>query len=174
MKLSGIEARQINRRAGLIPGPGRTHQDVPFVKILPEHDEAVAVLAKKLAKGLYYRETKRVFPNDGCLLMVWFTNEDFIRTGTYPVFDLLKSQPGDVPKIVRAGRRLNDQFECKMTPRPDDGFFVLQASFGMSFGFAVFGNAQRGKLEAVVAQVLLEHGSAGVFRVLQSPTLPVA
>lgn len=171
MKLSGVESRRTNRSVGVVPGPGQTHQDIPFVKILPEHHDAVAALATKLTKGLYYRETGQIFPNGGCLLMNWFTNLDLFKTGTYPVFDLLKTQQGDVPKIVRSGHKLNHQFECKITPRPCDGFFILQASFGMAFGFAVFGNAQRGKLEAVVAQVQADRGSAGIFKVLQSPTI---
>lgn len=172
MKQSATNARKTNRIAGVRPGPGLTHQDIPFANILPEHHEAVASLAAKLTKGLYYRESGQIFPNDGCLLMHWFTNLDLFKVGSYPVFELMKPVPGELPKISRAGRKLNHQFECKITSRPHEDIFILQAAFGMSFGFVVFGDTQSGRLDDFYEQVQAEAGSAGVLTVLQSKKHP--
>lgn len=82
---SASEARQHNRELGLIPLPGQSHQDTGVVKVPDALHDAVCALAAKLAKGVFYRESGQVFPNDGCLLLNWFTNVDLVREGRYAV-----------------------------------------------------------------------------------------
>jgi len=103
MMLSASEARHRNREHGLQPAPGQTHQETGLVNIPEEFHHAVSVLARKLSKGIYYRETGRPFPDDGCLLLNWFTNAEVVRTGKYVVFDLLKELQGTAPLLQRGG-----------------------------------------------------------------------
>ena len=102
---------------GLKPAPGQTHQEASGVKVLDEFHQAVCVLARKLAKGIFYRETGTVFPDEGCLLLNWFTNSDLLRDGKYPAFDLLKEIGGNAPPLQRTGKYLNDQFEYEPVAR---------------------------------------------------------
>ena len=55
------------------------------------------MLARKLAKGVYFREAGAIFPVDGCLVLNWFTNTDLLRDGKYPMFEVLKGIAGAAP-----------------------------------------------------------------------------
>jgi hypothetical protein len=171
MALSANEARRRNRELGLERAPGQTHQERGAVRVTEEFDDAVRVLATKLAKGVYYRETGRVFPYDGALLFRWFTNVELVRDGEYEVFRKLSGIAGGIPKLQRSQKLLNDQFEYKWSLSPDKDVFVLQAVFGKAFGLVVFGSAKPGVLEEAVASLRDRTGNNGPFTVLQSPTL---
>lgn len=110
MMPSAVEARRQNQTLGLQPAPGQTHQEAGPVKVPDEFHQAVGVFARKLAKAIFYRETGCLFANEGCLLLNWFTNADFLRDGKYVVFDLLKELAGLAPPLKRGGKYLNDQF----------------------------------------------------------------
>lgn len=171
MMPSASDARRSNREFGLHPAPGQTHQETGLVKIPEEFHRAVSVLARKLSKGIYYRETGFPFPDDGCLLLNWFTNADIVRTGKYVVFDLLKELKGVAPPLQRSGNYLNDQFEYKLSMSSEKDIFVLQARFGNAFGLVVFGSKLPGKLESIVVRLRETSQRNGPFAVLQSPTL---
>lgn len=166
-----IEARRNNRKLGIKPQFEQTHQEVGGVKIPEEIHASVRTLARKLVKGIYYRGTKKIFPKTGCLLLNWFTNADLIKDGNYVIFDILKELSGDAPLLKRAGSFLNDQFEYKITFSPDADILVLQAKFGNSFGFVVFGHTIEGRLEETVKSLRERTESNGPFAVLQSTTL---
>lgn len=174
MLARATEARRSNRELGLRPEFGRTHQETGVVKVTDEMHQAVCVLAKKLSKGVFYRESSKPFPDDGCLLLNWFTNADFLRDGKYIVFDLLKHLNGDAPALKRGGKYLNDQFEYKLSISPDKDILVLQAMFSTAFGFVVFGSSHSGQLEAVVTRLREQSNREGPFAVLQSATLSTA
>jgi len=171
MMPSASEARRSNRELGLHPEPGQTHQETGTVKVPDEFHTAVCVLARKLSKGIYYRDAGRPFPDDGCLLLNWFTNADILRDGKYMVFDLLKELGGTAPPLQRGGTYLNDQFEYKLSLSPEKDILVLQAKFGNAFGFVVFGSTLPGKLESSVARLREQSQRNGPFAVLQSPSL---
>jgi hypothetical protein len=171
MMLSPTEARRHNRELGLKPLPGQTHQETSAVRVPEEIHEAVCVLARKLAKGVFYREVGNPFPNAGCLLLNWFTNTELIRSGKYQVFDLLKHLRGDAPPLQRSGKFLNDQFEFKVSLAPEKNIIVLQCRFGNSFGMVVFGSAVTGQLEDIVMRLREESKRLGPFAVLQSAVL---
>lgn len=171
MMPSANEARRHNRELGINPGPGQTHQDTGMVRVTEELHEAVCVLGRKLAKGVFYRETGRVFPDDGCLLLNWFTNADLIRDGKYIVFDLLKEVSGKAPPTVRTGNYLGDQFDYKLSLAPERNVFILQARFGGAFGLAVFGSTVPGLLESGIIRLREQSSRSGPFAILQSPTL---
>jgi len=168
---SAAEARRNNRQLGIIPDAGQTHQEAGAVKVPNEVHVAVCSLAEKLAKGIYYRETSKVFSSSGCLLLNWFTNADLFREGKYIVFDLLKEIGGNIPPVQRTGVFLNDQFEYKISFSPEADILVLQARFGNAFGFVVFGCTIPGRLEAIITGLRERTSRDGPFAVLQSSTL---
>jgi hypothetical protein len=168
---SAVEARRSNRSRGVTPRPGQTHQEAGGINVTPEMHDAVCVLARKLVKGIYYREARSIFPSEGCLLMHWFTNADADRNGRYPAFELLKQMGGNAPVLERAGKYLNDQFEIKFAMSAERDLFALQAKFGNAFGFVVFGGTVPGKLEATVERLRAATEKQGPFTILQSLTL---
>jgi hypothetical protein len=101
MMPSPSEARRVNRDLGVAPQPGQTHQQAGPVKVPDELHDAVCVFARKLAKSIYYLDAGTPFPNDGCLLLNWFTNADLLREGQYPVFQQLQSLAGEAPPLKR-------------------------------------------------------------------------
>jgi hypothetical protein len=171
MKLSATEARRHNRELGLQPAPGQTHQEASGVRVPDEIHKAVCVFARKLAKAIFYKEVGTVFPDDGCLLLNWFTNADLFRSGKYVVFDLLKELGGKAPPLERSGKYLNDQFEYKTSLSPEKEFLILQARFGNAFGLVVFGSTLPDRLEAIVARIREQTERDGPFAVLQSTSL---
>jgi len=168
---SAIEARRYNRELGITPKQGQTHQEVSVVRVPHDVHRAVGTLASKLTKGIYYRETRRIFPNDGCLILNWFTNADLIRDGKWTTFDLLKEISGNVPPVVRGGSLLNDQFEYKVSTSPDGDLILLQSRFGRTFGFVTAGASRSGPLEGIVERLRARSGRQGPFAILQSKIL---
>lgn len=171
MMPSPNEARRNNRELGLRPEPGQTHQNTGAVKVTDEIHNAVCVVALKLAKGIFYRETGMIFPDEGCLLLNWFTNADLLRSGKYVVFDLLKELAGDAPQLQRSGKYLNNQFEYKLSLSSEREVLVIQARFRNAFGLVVFGSTLPDRLEAIVARLRAQTERDGPFAVLQSRSL---
>jgi len=171
MMPTAVEARAANRRLGIKPPPGLTHQETGVLKMPQEMHGAVRVLAGKLSKGIFYRDVGTIFPKEGCLLMHWFSNAELVRDGTYVMFDMLDGLAGDAPRTKRAGTFLDDQFSYKFTLATEKTTFVLQCRFSETFGFVVFGSAENGLLESGVAELERKTGSKNPFEVLQSPSL---
>jgi hypothetical protein len=169
------EARRENRLLGIRPAPGQTHQETCVMKIPDEMHQAVGVFARKLAKAIYYRDVQAVFPEDGCLVLTWFTNTDLVRDGKYPVFETLRDVAGSAPTLTRSGRFLNDQFEYKMSLSPERHLLALQARFGNAFGLVVFGSTTPGLIEKHVEGLreTQRGGGDGPFTILQSASLPL-
>jgi len=152
------EARTYNRRYCIVPKPGQTHQDASPVKITPEMQAAVEVFSGKLAKALYFREARKVFPSHGRLALRWFTNVELLENDSYPVFQMLEGIGGSAPLLKRGGKILNDQFSYKFTAPSNADMFVLQASFGSAFGLVIFGSSEAGRLEAIMTEIAENHG----------------
>jgi hypothetical protein len=171
MMPSAREARRQNRKLGIRPEPGQTHQEAGGVKVPEELHSAVCAVARKLAKGIFYREAKLIFPDAGCLLLNWFTNADLLRQKKYPIFDLLKHVAGEVPRLQRSQVLLNHQFEYKWSLSAERTVFVLQAIFGKAFGFVLFGSTLPDHLENRVRELRASSGRPGPFAILQSATL---
>ena len=174
MMPTATEARRNNRELGIKPSPGQSNQEAGVVKVTDEMHQAVCVFGRKLAKAVFYHDVRNVFPNEGCLLMNWFTNADLLREGRYPVFDLLKNVAGNAPALYRTGRYLNDQFEYKLSLSPEQHVFLLQAKFGGAFGLAIFGCTTPGLLEASVLRLREQSEHEGPFAVLQPTSLETA
>lgn len=165
---SAIEARQKNRALGIKPGPGQTHQDVAPILVPEEMSQAVATFSRKLAKAVYVREVGAVFPNEGTLLLNWFTNAEIVQHGKYVLFELLKDVAGRSVPLRRGGKYLDEQFQYKLSIAPENNVFILQARFGVAFGLVVFGSTEPQVIEPVVEQLREKYGKNGPFIILQS------
>ncbi|BBB62569.1 hypothetical protein UNDKW_4296 [Undibacterium sp. KW1] len=168
MKPTALEERNLNKRLGINPVSGQAHQDIAAMKLPDVFHKAVAVLASKLVKGVYYQYVGKAFPLDGCLLMNWFTNAQIFLHGNYIVSDIFKSIDGEVPPIVRSGKYLDDQFEIKLSISSDKNSFMLQVLFGKSFGFVVIGCVEAGRLETRLNDLRDQAKRDGPFVILQS------
>src|SRR5215813_3575574 len=58
-----------------------------------------------------------------------------------------KHMTGTAPTLIRSGKYLNDQFAYKVSLSDDKRLLALQAGFGNTFGFVVFGSTKPGLLE---------------------------
>src|ERR1019366_5503201 len=103
------EARQAARKLGIRPEKGQLYQDLPLLRVTHEMERAVCTLVAKLTKALYYKQTGKVFPADGGILMNWFTNEELYSRGKVAVLEVLENQPAIQVKLVRNGKDLGDQ-----------------------------------------------------------------
>jgi hypothetical protein len=180
-KTPGLMAMAHRQHPGLfgkvlpIGNDGQPQANSGVWNITDEMRQAVGVLACKLAKGIYYRDVQAIFPNDGCLVLTWFTNTDLMQHGKYPIFEILKHIAGDAPKPVRSGKFLNDQFEYKFSLSPQNHLLGLQARFGTAFGLVVSGSTTPGLLEKFVQQVMADSprcDGVAPFTILQSRTIP--
>lgn len=168
MLLTSSEARRFNRKMGLKPAVGKTHQDVGGVHLPDEFNEAVCVVATKLGKGIYYNQTLTPFPEDGCIILHWFTNTELIQHGEYPVFKALSTIGGAVPVMKRQKHSLSDQCEYKLTATRDYNYLAVQARFFDSFGMVLMMCSQRGQLESMMSKVKVVDDKPFPFAVLQS------
>lgn len=166
MRLTASEARRKNKELGIKPFEGLTHQEMGLINIPNALHESVCILASKLAKALYYKETSNIFPKEGGLMMNWFTNVELVKNGNYPMFDLLNHIGGNAPLLFRAKNLLNDQFSYKLTLSPNNEIIVLQALFGNSFGFVVFGCTKIGYLENANSALKLKFNRESPFSFL--------
>lgn len=168
MRLSAAEARQSNRVLGIQLEAGQTQQETGVIRVPEEFHEAVCRLALKLSKGIFYRESGNFFPNDGCLILNWFTNADFMRDEKYVILDLLRDMGGVVPPVTRSGKYLNEQFVYKLSMSPEFDFILVQAMFGNAFGLVTIGSALPGRLEEIIARLREKTGNSGPFSILQT------
>jgi hypothetical protein len=179
-KMPGLMARAHKRHPGMFErmlaiGEDGQPQASGEWQITNEMRQAVDVLAAKLAKGIYWRHTRDIFPNDGGLAMTWYTNADVACDGGYKLFESLQHLAGNAPLLTRSGTYLNDQFEYKFSLSPEKHILTMQAKFGNAFGFAVFGSTTPGLLEKNIHLAVASPRADGVepFRMLQSPALPL-
>jgi hypothetical protein len=156
---SAIEARANNRQLGIEPESGQTHQEAGVLNVNDETRLAIRVFAKKLAKGILYKETNLILKNDDCLVLNWFTNANVIRDGGYKVFELLNHINGKSPKVSRANVVLNNQFEYKFSISDDQNLILIQAKFGESFGLVILGSRMPKYLENLLAKIFKDLGA---------------
>jgi hypothetical protein len=179
-KMPGLMARAHKRHPGMFErmlaiGEDGQPQASGEWQITDEMRQAVDVLAAKLAKGIYWRHTQDILPNDAGLAMTWYTNADVARDGGYKLFESLQHLAGNAPLLTRSGTYLNDQFEYKFSLSPEKHILTMQAKFGNAFGFVVFGSTTPGLLEKNIHLAVASPRADGVepFSILQSPALPL-
>lgn len=169
MRLSATAARRVNNKYGIRPAPGCTHLETGAVNLPPEFGEAVGTLARKLFKGLYYRDVGRIFPSSGSIMFHWFTNAELFSQGSYAAFDILSQIASVTSPIERSGKSLEDQFTYTLSVSGDGELTALQASFGYSFGFIVIASTSSSFFEDLLNMRQEEIDQDGVFQVLQDP-----
>jgi len=150
------QARRLNRSLGLTVAKGKTHQESGVANVLPEMHRAVEVFAAKLAKAIYYKETSKVFPLDGELLMKWSGNSHLVTQGRYLLLDSLGDLPGNAPELRRGRTVLNDQFSYALNMADGGDLFAIRATFGAGFALLIFGTPLPGSLDnhyALVAEL---------------------
>ncbi|MBO9689767.1 MAG: hypothetical protein J7598_24465 [Mitsuaria chitosanitabida] len=163
---SVAEARQMARELGVKPPPGSVHQDLSVVKVTREMHDAVAVLANKLSKAIYFIHEQKVFPSEGEIAFHWFTNAELLKHGSIPALEALKSLHRIGTPLKRNGKDLKDQFDYEYSH--GDGYHVAQVIFGKVFGFVTFFNPNPGTVGALLQRMREKSGkSSGPFQLLQ-------
>ena len=166
MARSATEARQIARALGVVPPPGKLHQDINVVKVPPELHDAVAVLATKLSKSVYFLYEKKIFPADGEIALHWFTNAQLLQYDTIPALESLAGLPMTGLPLRRNGKNLKDQFDYEYTL--GEGYHVLKVAFGRVFGFVTFFNTEPGTVAEFLGRMRTESGKMrGPFQLVQ-------
>ena len=168
MDVGANEARRAAKELGIVRPKGATYREVGIVNVTDEMDRAVQTLACKLSKAVFFRETGKVFPAQGAIQFNWFTNADLFRFGPAPVLDAFASVHCIQPSIVRNKRSLSDQFDYRYSLSDDGDIALLQAVFGMGFGFVTIASPVQGKLNGIEAELVIKTGMAkGPFRFIQ-------
>jgi len=157
------QARRLNRSLGLTVTKGKTQQESGVANILPEMHRAVEVFAAKLAKAIYYKETGKVFPHDGELLMKWSGNSHLVTQGRYLLLDSLGDLPGSVPELRRGRTVLNNQFSYALNMADGGELFAIRATFGAGFALLIFGTPLPGSLDSHYALVAELTGQQTTF-----------
>lgn len=167
LDLSPIESRRAARRLKMRPGPGQTYRDLGIVRITPEMDAAVRTLAGKLVKATYFKETGRIFPTEGGILLHWFTNATRLEHGSIPALDLCDFSAG-IPRIARNGKDLSDQFDYRVSFTEGARMGVLRAVFGKAFGLVAIFALDRERLIAMGGNARMASGRVATpFQLLQ-------
>ena len=146
---SSNEARMQARKLGMRPGPGQTYRDLGIANITGEMQSAVEVVAAKLTKAVYNMQTGAVFPADGGIMFLWFTNAQLLEHGKIFVLDAMASIAAMSPTISRNGKDLRDQFDYKYSTDVDGALHVMQTVFGTVFGFVTIFSQIPGRLESI-------------------------
>lgn len=164
---SANESRAMNKELGIKLPKGMTHQQSGVVKVIPAMDAAVQVVAKKLTKGIYWKETGKVFPITGEVALYWFTNTDLFTRGSYHGFEVLNTLDGYGLPVVRTSRHLNDQFKVRVSISSDHNLMALGAEFGKSFGFITFSSLVSGQMTKLLEKTRSEEEfSVEVFKII--------
>lgn len=154
---SAVEARRTARRLGLRPSPGETYKDLPVVNLPEETHKCVGVLAAKLTKAVFFKQTHTIFPTDGGILFQWFTNAQKMEHGRIVLLDALSHFAAmSVPKR-RNGKDLTDQFDYKYSVDEYGALHILQVVFGDVFGFVSIFSQVPGRLESMEERIKKAH-----------------
>lgn len=153
LDISPIQARKTAKELGITRPPGLTYQQSGIVNVTSHMDTAVATLASKLSKAIYYKETGTIFPADGEIQFNWFTNACLLKLGFIPALQAFANIEAPKPAIARNGRDLKDQFNYRFLVSPDNDLAVLQAIFGTVFGFLTIMSIKPGVLAKIDASL---------------------
>jgi hypothetical protein len=159
MELSPIEARAAARRLGIRPAIGQTYQELGIVRVPASMDAAVATLAMKLSKAVYFAQTERIFPTNGGIMMSWFTNATRLENEGRTVLDALSGLTAMSTPKTRNGKDLQDQFDYRYSHGEDHDLNVLQVVFGKVFGFVTLFSPTAGKMEAFEDSMKAKRGN---------------
>jgi hypothetical protein len=158
---TSIEARRLGRKVGLRPGPGETYKELPVVKLPMEAHKSVSVLAAKLTKAIYFKQTSAIFPRDGGIMFQWFTNAQKMEHGRIALLDALAHFTAMSAPKRRNGKDLTDQFDYKYSIDAFGELHILQVVFGDVFGFVAIFSQVPGRLESIEEGIQKKHPGLG-------------
>lgn len=168
LDITPIQARKTAKELGVTRPPGLTYQQSGIVNVTPHMDTAVATLAKKLSKAIFYKETNKIFPANGEIQFNWFTNANLLKLGFIPALQAFANIEAKTPSISRNGRDLKDQFNYRFSLSSDHELAVLQAVFGSVFGFLTIMSAKPGVLARIDSELQAANpDKSNPFRFLQ-------
>jgi len=166
---TAVQARKLARKTGLRPGPGETYQELPIVRLPVEAHRSVGVLAAKLTKALYFKQTSKIFPADGGIMFQWFTNAQKMEHGRIVLLDALSHFAAMSSPKRRGGKDLTDQFDYKYSVDVPGELHILQVVFGDVFGFVSILSQVSGRLELMEESIRKAHPKlASPFRFLST------
>lgn len=172
---STAEARRLGRKVRLRPGPGETYRELPVVKLPEEAHKSVSVLARKLTKAIYFKQTQSIFPTDGGIMFQWFTNAQKMEHGRIVLLDAVAHFAAMSAPKRRNGKDLTDQFDYKYSVDKSGELHLLQVLFGDVFGFVTIFSQIPGRLEAMEDGIKKKHPRLGSpFRFLSTNSVSTA
>ena len=134
MTLSAAKKRAAARRAQIAVGPGETFAELPLLAVPPDAQRAVDYFAKKIAKALHFKHTRKVVPPAASIKHRWFTNFNHIEGEVPPeIFTI----PTGVPSLKRTNVKLSDQFNYLYTGSVDGTLGMYTIEFRQSFCICV-------------------------------------
>ena len=154
---TAVQARKMARKTGLRPGPGETYQELPIVKLPVEAHRCVSVLAAKLTKAIYFKQTSEIFPTEGGIMFQWFTNAQKMEHGRIVLLDALSHFAAMSAPKRRGGKDLTDQFDYKYSADKPGELHILQVVFGEVFGFVSIFSQVPGRLESMENRIKDAH-----------------
>lgn len=168
MDMGANESRRAAKKLGLTRPSGMTYREIGIVNVTEEMDRAVQTLAGKLSKAIYYKTTGQPLPCHAEIQFNWFTNADLFEFGSAPLLDAFAGVQSAEGIVVRNRKSLHDQFSYRFSITDNGDIFLLQAVFGMAFGFVTLASPVKGKLHAIEADMAEKTGKThGPFRFIQ-------
>lgn len=158
LDLSPIQARKAAKDLNIPRPPGLTYQQSGIVNVTDHMDHSVRVFAKKLSKAMYFKETGKIFPNNGEIQLRWFTNVDLFRHGTFLTLDAFAEIAADKPKLERNHQDLSNQFDYRFSVSEDRSLALLRTLFGKAFGFVTILSTIPGKLASMDQKISSQTG----------------
>lgn len=151
--LSALQTRAAAKKMNMQPEPGQALSELGIVKVTDAAHKAVGTLAGKLSKAMFHRATGEVFPTNGGIMFHWFTNAQLHEHGQIPVLEAMRQFAAMQQPVVRNGKDLQDQFDCRHSVDVEGRLHLLQVTFGTMFGFVSIFSAVPGQLEGFAARL---------------------
>ncbi len=130
---------------------------------------AVGIFAGKLTKGVYYKQTGRILPEDGGIMFQWFTNAQLHEHGKINLLDALSGISAMSTPKERSGKDLKDQFDYLYSVDQSGDLHILQVVIGRIFGFVTIFSQTPGRLETIEDHLNQKVGTDnGPFQFLSS------
>lgn len=170
-EVGAVEARAAARRLNIRPEPGQTYQDLGLAHVPDDMSPSVRTFACKLTKAVIWLHGKTIFPNEGSIGFLWFTNAQRLEHGQIPALESFRSITAFGPELRRNGQDLLDQFDYRYAASDDGSYYALTAVFGEVFGFVTLASPVAGLLERIDKELKEKTGKdRSPFEFVTGPT----
>lgn len=169
--MGAIEARAAARRLNMRPQPGQTYQDLGLAHVPDDMRPSVRTFACKLTKAAIWLHSHKIFPNEGSIGFLWFTNAQRLEHGEIPALEAFRRITAFGPELRRNGKDLLDQFDYRYAESDDGSYYALTAVIGEVFGFATLASPKAGLLERIDQELKEKTGKdRSPFEFVTGPT----